>query len=124
MSFWSVLKKIGVEAIKVEQVAAPIISMVDPALAAPLHALDPIFAKVVTSPVTVEANNPTATDQAKSNAVIADFEAGIATTQSVLALEGKKLTYDDKSLQLAINSFVAGYNALAAVKTSFKITAV
>lgn len=122
MSFWTVLKKIGAGVVKGVQIAEPIIQIVDPSLGAILSKFDPLFAKIITNVVTVEANNPVdGQGQIKSNAVIADFEAGLATTQSVLALEGKKLVYDDAALQKAITDFANGYNGLAAVKTSFKI---
>lgn len=122
MSFWNVLKKIAVGAVKAEQAALPLINLIDPALGTILSKLDPVFAKVITTVAVVEMNNPLdGQGQIKSNAVIADFEAGLATTQSVLALKNEKLTYDDAALQKTISDFANGYNGLAAVKQSFKI---
>jgi hypothetical protein len=121
-SFFDVLKKIGSIAFGIEKVAVPIASALDPAFAPALSALDAFVTKIHNSVVTVEASAPsTASSSDKQNAVINDFESGLAFAQQILALEGKSLTYDPAALNTAINSIVAGYNSLAAVKQSFKI---
>ena len=125
MSFWTVLKRVGSFALQGEQVAEPFIKTLLPASAPVFALLDPIFAKVVTNVVTVEANNPLdGQGKLKGDAVIADFEAGLLTTQSVLALSKQKLIYDDVALQAAVKSFADGYNSLATVKQSFKVVAI
>ena len=67
-------------------------------------------------------NNPVSGQgQLKSDMVTNDFASGLELTQQILALEGKQLTYDAAQLQIAINSQVAAYNAMAALKASFKV---
>lgn len=122
MSFWTVLKRIGGGLLQGEQVAEPFIKTLFPASAPIFNLIDPLFAKVITNVATVEANNPIdGQGQLKAGAVIADFEAGLSTTQGVLFLTKQKLVYDDAVLQAAIKNFADGYNNLAAVKTSFKV---
>lgn len=119
-NFFSILKKIGSAALGVEKVAAPIAEAVFPQFAPAVSMLDGWVNRVQGAVVSVEAN-PVMTDgTVKSNAVIADFETGLDLTNSVLAMRGKQLSYDKAALQDAINSFVAGYNALAKVKASFQ----
>ncbi len=121
MSFFGVLKKIGKVSLGVEQVAAPIASIMFPASAPVFKMIDSWATKVHDTVVTVEANMPMdGAGKLKSDAVIADFEAGLDLTNSFLASKGKMLDYDHAELQNAINSFVAGYNSLAKVKQSFK----
>lgn len=50
-----------------------------------------------------------------------DFDASLSVTQEVLAMQGKVMTYDKAQLDKARDSFVAGFNAIAAVKASFQI---
>lgn len=118
MSFISVIKKIGSVALGIEHIAEPVVETLFP-VSKPIF---DIFDKVSNTIVTVEANMPGVSGPDKSQAVISDFEAGLALTQQILALEGKQLTYDKAALQTAINAQVAAYNAFAAVKTSFKVT--
>lgn len=121
MSFFDVLKRIGSTFVKVESIAEPIIKTLLPASAPIFNLLDPLFSKDVTNVLTVEANNPTdGQGQLKGDAVVEDFEAGLSTTQSVLAINKQKLTYDAE-LQAAIKSFADWYNHLAKCKQSFKI---
>jgi hypothetical protein len=84
--------------------------------------LSGVFSRLQTAITVVEANNPVAgAGKLKAEAVIADFEASLALTQEVLALEGKKLVYDATALQTAIDAQVSAYNWMAEVKKSFKV---
>lgn len=122
MSFISIFKKIGTTLLGIEHVAAPVLSLVVPGAAPIITELDGIFQRLQTGIVTVEANNPVdGQGSVKADAVTADFNAGLDLTQSVLAMEGKKLTYDAAALQTAIASQVAALNAMAVVKASFKV---
>ena len=125
MSFISILKKIGTVALGIEHVAAPIISIALPQLAGPISIVDGIFQRLQTAVTTVEANNPVdGQGQVKAAAVTADFEAGLELTQSILAAENKKLTYDTAALQEAISAQVTALNAMAKVKASFKTVSI
>jgi hypothetical protein len=118
MSFLSILKKIGTVALGVEHAAAPFISVAYPGF----QALDSLFQRLASTVVTVEQNNPVdGAGALKAEAVKNDFAAGLQTTQDVLALTKKKLTYDDALLQQAIDAQVLAYNTMAKLKGSFKV---
>jgi len=121
MSFISVLKKIGQVAIGIEHVAAPVVSSLIPGAAPIIGALDNLFTRVQTTIQTVELTSPVGGGQLKAAVVVTDFEAGLETTQAVLALTGKHLEYDAALLQDAINNQVAAYNSFAKLKGSFKV---
>lgn len=121
MSFFGGLKKVGKVLLGIEHVAAPIVSVLLPASAPIFGMIDSWVSRLHSAVVTVEANLPMdGQGKLKSDAVIADFEAGLDVTNGFLANKGKMLDYDKDELQNAINSFVAGYNSLAKVKTSFR----
>ena len=121
MSFWTALKKFGAVAANVEHVAAPIASVLFPQFAPVIGQLDGWVARIHTNILTLEQNNPVdGQGKLKSDAVIADFNAGLDITQTYLATKGKMLTYDKDKLQSAIAHFAQGYNDLAEVKKSFK----
>ena len=124
MSFISILKKIGEVAIGAEHFVAPIIETAYPALSGPVAALDGIFQRLQATVSTIEANNPAdGQGKAKAPAAVADFNAGLEFAQQVLALEGKKLTYDPAKLDAAIAATVASFNSYADLKSTFKIEA-
>lgn len=86
--------------------------------------LDPIIARIPNAVVTAEATAPDGTlGSVKSEAVFADFESGLALTNTVLAADGKTLEYDHAALQSAINAQVEALKQMAAVKTSIHIVA-
>lgn len=123
MSFGNILQQVFTVVAGVVHVAAPIAQTFLPGI--PFVAIDTMFQKLQGTIATVEANNPvTGQGVVKAQAVVADFEAGLAFTQTVLALEGKKLTYDLVALQGAIDSQVAAYNFMSKVKDSFHIVPV
>ena len=125
MSFISILKKIGSVVLGAEHVIAPIAESLLPTLSGPIAAIDDIFQRLQATITTVEVSTPTdGQGTVKSAAVVADFESGLSFTQSILALEGKKLIWDDVQLQAAITAQVAAYNAMAALKASFKVVPV
>jgi len=118
MSFISILKRIGSVAIGIEHAAAPFINIAYPGF----DKLDAMFQRLQSTVLTIEANNPIdGQGQVKAAAVKADFAAGLQTTQDVLALTKKKLTYDDALLQQAIDAQVLAYNTMAKLKASFKV---
>jgi hypothetical protein len=122
MSFVSILKRIGAVATGIEQIAVPAAEAALPQFAPLIAEADGIFKRLQTTVATVEASNPAdGQGQLKAQAVTTDFQASLELVQQVLALEGKTLTYDDTSLQTAINSQVAAYNAMAQIQASFKI---
>ncbi len=122
MSFLSILRKIGTVTLGIEHAAGPIIGALYPPLAQPLAQLDGLFQRLQSTVMTVEQNNPVDGSGAlKAAAVKADFAAGLQTTQDVLALTHKKLTYDEALLQQAIDAQVLAYNTMAKVKASFKV---
>jgi crotonobetainyl-CoA:carnitine CoA-transferase CaiB-like acyl-CoA transferase len=120
MGFTSILKKVGSVLLGIEHVAEPIVESLFPA-STPLFG---VFDRLSQAITTVEASITTpGSGPQKSAAVVADFNAGLQLTQSILALEGKALYYDPAALQTAIDAQVAAFNAFAAVKTSFKVVA-
>jgi hypothetical protein len=122
MSFISILKQVGVVAAVIEHAAAPIITAAVPGTGIVVGQLDQLVTRVQTSIQAAEIANPAAAAGAqKSASVASDFEASFNLANSFLALEGKTLTYDKDLLTTAINTQVAAYNALAAVRTSVKV---
>lgn len=106
----------------IERVAAPILAVAIPGSAPLIARLDAIVQKLQSSILTVEAETPIdSAGKLKSEIVIADFRAGLALTQSVLALKNQILEYDPVALQEAINAQVAAYNAVAKLRVSFKV---
>ena len=122
MSFLSVLKKIGSVALGIEHVAVPIVSLADPALAPFLTKLDGWLSRTQTA---VQQAEVTFTDAKagglKQDAVIKDFENGLATAQDALAVTGKTIQYDVAQYQKVIQDFVTAYNDAAAFKATWKI---
>lgn len=121
MSFISILKKIGSVVAGVEHVAAPILSGLYPPAAPWLAKLDNAVQLLNGSIIATEANNPKdGQGGLKSDAVNADLNAYIDTMNSGLAFANKKIVDDPALRQAAINAVVAGYNATAQWKASFK----
>ena len=122
MSFLSVLKKIGTVALGIEHVAAPIISVADPALAPFITKLDGWLSRTQTA---IQSAEVTITDAKagglKQAAVIQDFQDGIQTAQDALAVTGKTIQYDTVEYQKVIADFVTAYNDAAAFKATWKI---
>lgn len=120
MSFLGALKSIGHAIAGIEPTAVTILKLF-PVTAPAAGLIDGLFHTIQGAVVTAEAQSPVGGGQIKSQAVIADFQAGLQVTQSVLALEHKTLTYDADKLQAVINAQVAALNAFAELKASFKI---
>jgi len=120
MSFFSVLQKIGNIVVGIERVGAPIISAIIPGSAPVFAILDPMFSRLQSTIQAVELNAPNASGLSKSQAVIADFQAGLQAFQNA-APAGSSVTYDGTALQAAINASVAALNAMATLKASIKI---
>jgi len=119
MSFLSILKTIGTDALKIEPIAAAAVSLVNPALA---NLMNGISGKIQGAVTNAELTITQAKSGGiKADAVVADFESGLSIAQEVLAAEGKAITYDPVALQTAINNQVAAFNAAATLKASFKI---
>jgi hypothetical protein len=122
VSFLSVLKKIGTVALGIEHVAVPIVALADPALAPFLTKLDGWLSRTQTA---VQQAEVTFTDAKagglKQDAVIKDFENGLAMAQDALAVTGKTIQYDSAMYQKVIADFVTAYSDAAAFKASWKI---
>ena len=122
MSFISILKTIGKTILGVEHLAAPIAEVAFPQFAGAIAEVDSLTSRLQSAIVTVEANSPVGTaGTLKSDVVTQDFNAAIGLAQSIAGFAGKQISYDASALQTAINSQVAAYNALAALKASFKV---
>jgi hypothetical protein len=113
-------KVVGVAGV-VEHVSVPIIGALIPGAAPILGAIDSIFQRVLGTIVTVEMQSPAGGGPDKMAASVGAFNDGLEMTQSILALEKKRLTYDQAKLQEAITAQVAAFNAFAQVKASFKV---
>lgn len=119
MSFLTILKTIGKDALQIAPIAGAAVSLVNPVIG---NLIMGISGKLQTAIVSAEATVTQANSGGiKADAVVADFESGLSIAQEVLAAEGKAITYDPAALQTAINNYVAAYNATAALKSSFKI---
>jgi hypothetical protein len=122
MSFISILKTIGSTLLGIEHVAVPIADALLPAADPIIAEVDTLFGRLQNAITTVEANSPVGTaGTLKSDIVTQDFNASLGVAQSVLAMAGKQLSYDTAALQTAINAQVTAYNAMAALKASFKV---
>ncbi len=121
-SFKSIISGIWHGILGAEQVAEPVIKTLLPA-SAPIFALiDPIIGKIQSTIVTVEANAPDGMPgKDKFNAVLADFKAGLELSNSVLAAEGKQLTFDEVSFTAATNAQVEALRQFAVLKASVRI---
>lgn len=121
MSFLGILKKIGNVALGIEHVAAPVLGGLYPPAAPWLAKLDNVVQLLHGSIIATETNAP-ADGQGgiKSEAVNADLNAYIDTMNAGLAFANKKIVDDPALRQAAINAVVAGYNATAQWKASFK----
>jgi len=118
MSFLSILKKVGSVALGVEHIIGPTVSTFFPAFAP----IDTIFQRIQTSIVSVEQANPVdGQGKLKSDVIKNDFASGLELTQSMLALDHKKLTYDVNVLQQVIDAQVLAYNKMAELKATFKV---
>lgn len=122
MSFLGVLKKIGSVAIGIEHVAVPLISVADPVLAPWLARLDGWLTRTQAAVLSVEHTVTEAkAGGLKQASVVADFENGLESAQTALAITGKKIEYDMDKYKAVVDGFVAAYNAAAEFKKTWKI---
>lgn len=101
--------------------AAPIVGATVPGAAGVIAVLDPIFQNLQVAIQTAETQSPEGGGAVKAGAVHASFDADLQITQSVLAMEGKTLQYNNDKLQSGITNQVAALNDWADLKASFKI---
>lgn len=122
MNFFGVLKKFGAVLIGVEHAVAPVISVLEPQLAPAISKLDNWLNRLTNGVVMVEATITQAqAGGIKQDAIINDFQNGIADFQYGLSLVGKSLQYDPDELKGVIDAFAAAYNKAATFKTHWKI---
>ncbi len=118
MSFISILKTIA----GVEHAVAPLLSMI-PGVGTIAAGVDAIVWRIQGAMQTAEVQNPSdGQGGLKAAAVISDFKAALEFTQQVLALEHKKMEWDNDALKAAIDAQTAAYNAFAKLKASFKVS--
>lgn len=118
MNFLGIAKSIGKDLGIVGGVAAPIVSIFNPALGA-------IIGKISTAVVNAEAQMPAdGQGPAKQQAVVDSFDQSLAMAQTILRQNGKLLTYNADLLNAAIAAQTASYNAYAALAKSVSITSV
>lgn len=122
MSFVSILKHVGSTLIGIEHIAAPVAEGLFPMYAPEIKLLDDVFSKIQVGIIANEVANPT-NGQGSVKAAISqtNFDVSLSLIQDVLKTQGKLLTYDGDALNSVINSQVTAYNAMAALKASFKI---
>lgn len=116
-SFWEVLKKVGSVAMKVEQIAEPMLTAIDPPLG---NLISGWVGKIQGAVVKVEAMNPNVAGPDKLAMAENDIALALAAAQNFMPA-GKKLTYDPVKLKAAIDANVAAFNAAAEFKKSLKI---
>lgn len=122
MSFWSGFKRVLGVIAQVEHTVVPVINPLLPLpFQIPLGAIDTLLSHIPTNIAAIEANNPgDKQGAAKSQAVIAELEAGLAMLQEAAAIKNKRFEYDKAEVQLAINDFVSAYNRFPKIRASFK----
>ncbi len=120
-SFLNIIRGILPVLGRIEHTVAPIAETIFPAEAPFIAVFDGWVQRAQTAIAGAEASAPSGAGPAKSTTVIADFEAGLQMTQSILALTGQEVIYDKAALQAAIDAQVAAYSAFAKVKESFVI---
>jgi hypothetical protein len=114
-TFLSIFQSVAGFVGKLLPIAGTAISIMEPQFA-------PLVSVIQNAIVTAEANNPVGTaGQAKSQSVIADFNAALAVTQQVAAIKGEKVVYDQAKLQDAINNQVSAYNAMRDLLASIQM---
>lgn len=122
MSFLSTLKRIAGIGAQIEHIAVPILSIADPALIPVLSQIDGWVTRTNAAVVSAEHTITDAKSGGlKQAAVIQDFQDGIETAQSALAVVGKTMQYNVDEYKKVIDSFTAAYNAAAAFKQTWKI---
>ncbi len=121
MNFKSIVTGLFHGVVKAEPAIETAVKFLLPASAPIWAVLDPIIARIPAAVVTAEATAPDGTlGSVKSDAVFADFEAGLDLTNSILAAKGEKLDYDHVSLQAAINAQVEALKQMAVVRASIR----
>lgn len=118
-----VLKTVVVDAIGVEHAIAPIAEkFLPPQIAVPIAIADDLCTVVQSAILGNEAS--VAAPQAgtvKSASVASTFQAGLAMTQDILALNGQQVTYPPEELQKFVDLQCAAYQQFAVLKSSIKI---
>lgn len=122
MNFLSVVKKVGHVFVDIEHVAAPVAELLFPVFAPEITGFDGLVSSITGSVVNAEVAG--GFGAAKSNAVVADFEAGLASLQAILKDTGYTVGYDPAALQSVINGLVAAANAAVTLKSSIKVVKV
>lgn len=122
MSFWSGFKRVLGVIAQVEHAVVPAVTpYLPPQYQVPIGAIDTLLSHLPINVGVFEANNPADKQgAAKSQAVIAELEAGLALLQEAAAIKNKRFEYDKAEVQLAINDFVSGYNRFPKIRASFK----
>lgn len=116
MSFLSILKTVGKDLLVADQMAAPIVSMVAPAIGAPMNAI----AGMVIKAEQVHQGEKQGT--VKRQMVMDEFTALLPMFQSALKEQaGIELTIDAQALGALIDATVAQFNAAKALHDTFKI---
>ncbi len=121
-SFKSILNGIWHGFLSAEPTIETAVKVLLPA-SAPIFALiDPVIAKIQNTIVTVEANSPDGTPgKDKFAAVIGDFRASLDLANSVLAVEGKQLIFDEASFTAATNAQVEAFRQFAVLRASVHV---
>lgn len=119
MSFLSILKTVGKDALGIVSVAAPIIEMIDPAIGEPLTIISNMIIKA--EQVYTEEKQGTS----KKQYVMDEFTALLPLFQSAIKAKlGYVMTIDAAQVGNLIDSTVAQFNAAAALHSSFTFTKV
>lgn len=114
MSFLSVIKTIGKDALIVEQAVAPVVSMFVPALAGPLNLINKLIVQAETIYTGEKQGTP------KKQFVLDEFQAILPTFQEIIKEKtGYIITFDVDALSKAIDASVATFNAAKALHDSF-----
>lgn len=121
-SFISIITGALKTLVGIEKVAEPIVETILPVTRPAFVAVDGVIALVQNLVLTHEVVSPTTgTGSAKLQAVLSDFQAGLAVAQKVAGLMGKTVVYSDSDLTTFINAQVAAYNAGADFIATFKL---
>lgn len=114
-NFLSLLKRIGHDVVVADTVAAPFVSMINPAAGAIMTTISGLCLKAEAVYTGEKQGTP------KKQMVQDEFTALFPIFQQALAARGIQLTWDLGSISPLIDSTVAQLNATKAFQDSFKV---
>lgn len=120
-NFQSILGKIA----QGEKLVEPVVEKFVPTSIPYFAIIDEIFAvvpqSVIKQEMMVVKTGTEPVGETRQNNVIADFTTGLSKFNEILAIDKKKLQFNNDELKASIADFASAFTHLAAVKASIKI---